>query len=161
MRDLLSNVVAASNHATSLDRMLTSARQREAQLERQERQAEHKAALSGAGCAAGGVGGVIPVAGAGWEHKRPRDDDGTNEADQDLAMKVLEARAAAQSERTKRMALARKMRAATRELESAKRSTPKRTVSRLVLPPQMTGSKVRLSLELACACFARRARLLR
>lgn len=105
--------------------MLTRARLRISQL---ERPGAHTAAIHGAPRDEGGSGRSTA---AGCDCKRPRDDV-ENEDQPDLAMKVLEARAAAQSERAKRTAMQRKLRAATRELESAKRSTPKRNDTSVV-----------------------------
>ena len=53
-----------------------------------------------------------------------------HETAEEMAIKVLAAGATAQSEKSKRKALERKMRACSRELDSRKRFTPKRAPSR-------------------------------
>lgn len=116
--------------------MLASARLRISQLERHEAQT---AAFHGA---PRDEGGTERATAASSDCKRPRESSDVGSEEQpDLAMKVLEARAAAQSERAKRTAMQRKLRAATRELESAKRSTPKRNDTS-VATPQTDGTQV-------------------
>jgi hypothetical protein len=117
MRCLLHSIVAASNEAVAIDNALTASRAREVELEgcmhKLQLRAAHMTFDAGKSCTS------APV---------PREHE--HETDEEMAIKVLAARATAQNEKAKRKALERKMRACSRELDSRKRFTPKRAPSR-------------------------------
>ena len=126
MRQLLHCIVAASNEAGALDDALAASRAREIALEEQVDKMQRRGAHAAVDASKSLVSHVITPVPCGTDLKRERE----HETDEEMAIKVLAARATAQNEKAKRKALERKMRACTRELDSRKRLTPKRAPSR-------------------------------
>jgi hypothetical protein len=123
MRRLLHSIVAASNEAVAIDNALTASRTRVEELEgrmhKLQLRAAHMTVDAGKSCTS------TPVP-CSSDLKREHE----HETDEEMAIKVLAARATAQNEKAKRKAVERKMRACSRELDSRKRFTPKRAPSR-------------------------------
>ena len=129
MRHLLHCIVAASNEASALDDALAASRAHETELAGQLGKMQLRAAHAAVDACQSHVSTPVPC---GTDLKRERE----HETDEEMAIKVLAARATAQNEKTKRKALERKMRACSRELDSRKRLTPQRA------PPREEGSQV-------------------
>ena len=122
MRRLLHSIVAASNEAVAIDNALTASRAREVELEGRMHKMQLRAAHMTVDAGKSGTSTPVPCSS---DLKRERE----HETDEEMAIKVLAARATAQNEKAKRKALERKMRACSRELDSRKRFTPKRAPS--------------------------------